>query len=176
MKKFLILTLLFIISATQISKAQSYRGFVDGSIGFRVNSNISSYRPIGDCLFTTSHGLQIKNLFTGLGGGFAFWGDGRFNTQIPVFLDIRYDFFNSRAWNFFIDLKPGYSFVTNHYHLKDSFFIKPSIGLRKRMSRLVGLSLFITYFPSKSVIPNWNEGRETSQTDNFIGIGVGVDF
>ncbi len=129
-------------------KAQvSYRGFVEGGIGFDYQT---------DDLFTnfsyslaTTHGIQHKNYFIGLGFGIipGFAGNSdkvEISTiQLPLYANFRYDFFNlDMSLKPYIGIKAGYYLPISEF--ADSygfpFYGALDFGFRKRISQSSGIS------------------------------------
>jgi len=167
------------IASVCSAPAQHYRGFVDGICAFSVsNSNGQSFEYGGLLSLgaTTSHGIQLKKLFLGLGAGVLNTGDdGGFG--LPMFVDGRWDFFNHRNLNIYVGCKMGYYvrigdpvgaemnyilhyrvdnsiyqetdiYSTNGYASPtNSFYIQPNIGIRFRLTSTLGINLGISYIP-----------------------------
>lgn len=133
----LILSLTLLAAGMLPAAAQHYRGFFDASFNMPLsNSNDWIFDDAKGFTFsaTTSHGVQLNKLFIGAGAG-ALYTCSSYGVGIPVFADIRYDFFNFSAVNLFIGCKAGYSFASteNDMHMlfpkpddivgRESFFI-----------------------------------------------------
>ena len=128
-----------------------------------------------------------QNFFIGAGLGAIFQGDSSYNTQLPIFGDLRWDFFNSHRVNPFIGVKLGYSlaFGEAEGYIANMFYYQPSIGIRIRVTRLMGVNIALTYFPSKRYYYNQNQpqyGMDYPQdfhkfvNKGFLGLGAGIDF
>jgi len=110
----LILSLALLGAGMFPAAAQHYRGFFDASFNIPVsNSSGLDFDSYAGSTFsgTTSHGVQLRNLFVGAGAGVMYACDS-YGIGIPVFADVRYDFFNFSTVNLFIGCKVGYSFAT----------------------------------------------------------------
>lgn len=142
---------------------------------------------------TTSHGVQFKNLFIGAGVGAMIIPDtGCFG--LPVFVDGRWDFFRGRTVNFFVGCKLGYvinaiekygiyldygksySYYVDNGNVYEShwtscaggyggIYFQPSIGIRFRLNRIMGINFALSYIPLKF----------NKETDYFSRVSIGVD-
>lgn len=106
-----------------------YRGFVEGGIGVTTVSGESESERFDDgggvafgYSLATTHGIQLKKHFIGLGFGIApaycavggsYSGDIKFDVgrlsrlSFPVYANWRYDFFNEKEWNPYVGVKAG---------------------------------------------------------------------
>lgn len=204
MKKF-ILALAALIISTGCSFAQKYRGFVDVEGGYvRPNGLIRFDGKIAVGI-STSHGVQLNKVFVGAGLSYNSLAAYTSLPKMSVFADARYDFFGHKSTNFFIDCKLG-SFLLNSLHLTELIpskdpnhydkrnavdgttsllFFKPSVGVRFRLSSLVGINLALYYIPMKVKHgsyekydggDNWIEYPAKSSFVNTFGLSVGLDF
>lgn len=178
MKK-LILTLTVILSALSAS-AQHYRGFFDFMTTFPIsNSNGTTFDDASGISIgcTTSHGVQFKNLFVGVGTG-AMFIPSSYNVGLPVFAEARWDFFRGRTINFFVGCKIGGIFnisddkyginvdgEKNYYYFESdnsysdyswygdagygNLYFQPSVGMRFRLNNTMGINLTLSYLPMK---------------------------
>ncbi len=148
------LTLLIIsLPFAPSSNAQTtYRGFIEGGVGldYQVEDASTNF----SWMLATTHGIQLKNNFLGLGvgllPGYSYcWssnGDNITKISVPLYANWRYDFFTSG-----LTLKP-YIGVKAGYYLPVSEFIDSSgfplyaaldFGFRKRISASTGVSFGI---------------------------------
>lgn len=122
----LILSLALLGASLFPAAAQHYRGFFDATFTYPVStsSGMDFYDDGYTLSGTTSHGVQLRNLFVGAGAGVIFTinsydpydsenSHNSYSIGIPVFADVRYDFFNLSIANLFIGCKLGYSFAPN---------------------------------------------------------------
>jgi hypothetical protein len=165
--KKILLTLTLLTATLTPAAAQHYRGFFDADISVAVHTNTDfDYDNPGGFSIggSTSHGLQFNKLFVGIGAGALYIGHS-YCTGIPLFADFRWDFFNRRLANLFVGLKAGYifnagdddgiSFYNEEEHWPNndawggygSCYIRPSVGVRFRLSSLVGINLALSYYP-----------------------------
>lgn len=209
MKAKIIAFLLSLIAIAPLS-AQHYRGFVDayglacisGGLpdGLKYDYGKGPKFGVGGM---TSHGVQIQKLFVGAGAGYIFTEPTH---TIPVFADVRWDFFGNRGVNPFVGLRLGYTAVldpasynrdinyrdsehTYHYSESNeaSFYFQPTVGIRIRTAPKFGLNISLSYIPIKQCIKNYNtynydnpawDDAETikSYTRGYIALGLGFDF
>ncbi len=207
MKKFILTLAAFIIS-TGCCFAQKYRGFVDLSYSYVLpkgdnQRNLVFYERnwLG---FSTSHGVQLKKLFVGAGLEIGTEMSG--GCTLPVYADIRYDFFRRSSTNFFVDCKlGGYVYSPDSYDTRIGnsyknecdgkitwFYFKPAIGMRFRLSSVVGINLALFYTPMnvsckkverQSIVngEEWIGWTYTSTPDRSfiahrVGLSLGIDF
>ncbi|MDE6416630.1 MAG: hypothetical protein K2K68_06360 [Duncaniella sp.] len=186
MKKF-ILALTALIISSGCAFAQKYRGLLDLSYSYSLPKSgypdLEAYQRNFFGL-STSHGVQIKKFFVGAGlEGLTNLSDG---VDIPVFADVRYDFFGRKTTNFFVGCKLGayvYSWARAGSEKVTGLYFKPSIGVRFRLSPVVGINLALFYSPMNVKFPEmeWTgeEYREYSHETVFInrlGLSIGLDF
>ncbi len=218
MKKIIIILSLIILSATGV-KAQHYRGFVDFMASYSLSqSNGSTFDGPGAFVIggTSSHGVQVsRNCFVGVGGGFLSDLDNG-GSGIPVFMEGRWDFFRVHSiYNFFISLKFGYQIGFGSYgadmicnnnqsssapcrgYIGNGLYVQPSIGVRLRLTDILGVNFALSYIPMPMVMEHRHEYREyvfnswgdmyweysrdmTMTTTKFIShriaLTVGLDF
>lgn len=165
-KLFIIFIALCSFSASaQIEKG--YRGFADFGYGISTSqisdgmysADISNYINI-----STSHGYQLIEdyLFVGAGVGFEYWHEGS-AISIPIFADIRSDFYTFNKFSIFADLKIGY-----RVNDVQGFTMNPQVGVRYALNDKIGLNLGI--------------GSDIYKIQDFEGTGtaftikLGVDF
>lgn len=162
MKK-LFITLLLLIVMAGSSSALSYRGFIDGGVGYSGNAKDYGF------FANTAHGIQINKIFCGLGAGVIFnylsvLGYSMEGiTSIPIFIKARYDFFNVHKANFFFSMNLGYN-----YGFENSinyFYYQPTLGVRIKTSSKCGFNIGFTIFNQKSEI-----------IMNTYGLSFGLDF
>ncbi|MDE6344913.1 MAG: hypothetical protein K2L69_09260, partial [Muribaculaceae bacterium] len=201
-KKLIVFTLLT-ISASTLS-AQHYRGFVDAYGPVSINglpSGFSDEAPKLGIGGMTSHGVQIRKLFVGAGAGYIY---SEPTHTIPVFADVRWDFFGNRGVNPFVGLRLGYTAVLDpanydrEVYYRDSehtctyresneasFYFQPTVGLRIRTAPKCGLNISLSYIPIKNVIKDyhyytdsdWNSTETIkSYTKGYLALGLGFDF
>ncbi len=218
MKKIIIILSLIILSATGV-KAQHYRGFVDLMASYSLSqSDGSTFDGPGAFVIggTSSHGVQVsRNCFVGVGGGFLSDLDNG-GSGIPVFMEGRWDFFRVHSiYNFFISLKFGYQIGFGSYgadmicnnnqsssapcrgYIGNGLYVQPSIGVRLRLTDILGVNFALSYIPMPMVMEHRHEYREyvfnswgdmyweysrdmTTTTTKFIShriaLTVGLDF
>lgn len=164
------------------TNAVSYRGFVDTSIGFHISGGnkeiVDDYNF--NWLISTSHGVQINKLFIGAGVGFMY-GMTDYYSHIPIFADVRYDFFTSRQVSFFAGFKIGAEArVGEHWYggfnSQSGIYYQPSVGFRVRTSNKVGLNFHLSYYPSRITTSEYSGYKNLTYTYGFLALGVGVDF
>lgn len=186
------LAIIILIFSNGLYAKVNYRGFIDlaGGVG---STNMTA---------TTTHGLQLSSkFFLGLGVGtniskvYEGWSDLYSNgerahiienkARIQGFLRARMDFPISRRMRFFVNLDPGYSFLTDH----SGVYIFGGVGLRYALSKSVGLNFGLTAgsiingYKYREIKYDYSEywGWETYGTSNdksniMVGINVGIDF
>lgn len=208
MKKLALFLLTIAATLPQVF-AQHYRGFADVGIISVVSPAPSGFvydggaRPFGG-IITTSHGVQFDKFFVGGGAGvtsFALFAyKYGFGAGLSIFAHGRYDFFNLKKTNFFLDLKLGYIFSPSSeyndnlyintesgrnstYYEFSSVLAQPSVGLRVRLSSLVGLNFMLSYTPIRFKKADYYisyEDYPVMAPDSFIGhslsFTVGADF
>ena len=129
-------------------KAQTtYRGFVEGGLGMDYNFE---YGLISfSYMLATTHGIQLKNNFIGLGLGIipGYCEDIESKISIPLYANWRYDFFNlDKTLKPYVGIKAGYYLPIIEF-LKSSYgfplYAALDFGLRKRISDTSGISFGI---------------------------------
>lgn len=199
-----IIAFLFSLIAIAPLSAQQYRGFVDVSLCADLCGGTANPRSDIRCEGTivgvggmTSHGVQFHKLFVGAGAGYIFTGPSH---SIPLFADVRWDFFGNRGVNPFVGLRLGYTAVldpesynrdvnykdsehTHNYSESNeaSFYFQPTVGLRIRTAPKFGLNISLSYIPIKQCIKDCQyacDNAETikSYTRGYIALGFGFDF
>ncbi|MDE6484043.1 MAG: hypothetical protein K2L14_01420 [Duncaniella sp.] len=192
MKKF-ILALTALIISSGCAFAQKYRGFFDLSYSYSLpksgETDLEAYQRSYYGL-STSHGVQIKKFFVGVGlEGLTNLSDG---VDIPVFADVRYDFFGRKTTNFFVGCKLGAYVYSNGLYFDypgyndgkaTGLYFKPSIGVRFRLSPVVGINLALFYSPMNVKFPEavWTsdgylEYSHKTVFINRLGLSIGLDF
>lgn len=206
MKKHILLALCIGLSVVSAS-AQHYRGFLDFTTTVPVvntNGYGFEYADIGGATIggSTSHGIQLKNIFIGAGAG-ALYVPSSYSVGIPVFAEARWDFFRGRMLNFFVGCKLGwvlnagdedgvpindeceYSEMCGMY---GGIYIHPSVGLRFRLNSTMGINLALSYIPLRFDVEKycyyysydpyinerWNEYSKF--WSHRIALSVGLDF
>lgn len=146
---------------------KGYRGFGDFGIGFSSTTNVygENYNTI---TFSTSHGYQLIEDYLFIGGGIGYWymyNCGR--SVLPLFADVRSDFYSFGKWSLFSDLKLGYSVMD-----QTGFYLDPQIGVRYSLNNKLGLNLGIAYqfFKDNDLIYEDGEGL------GYFAVKIGVDF
>lgn len=207
MKK-LALFLLTIAATLPQVLAQHYRGFVDVGVVAVVSPPPSGFfyeecvQPFGGTI-TTSHGVQFDKFFVGAGAGvtsFQPFSCAGYGAGMSIFAHGRYDFFNLKKTNFFLDLKLGYLFSpssvyndnlyinmgserSDTYYEFSSVLAQPSVGLRVRLSSLVGLNFMLSYTPIRFKKADYHLSYEEYTimapehfTGHSLSFTVGADF
>lgn len=178
------------------SKSSGYRGFweLTGGVGFGGKVNVRAGNNFVDDIsnsitfgWVTSHGYQInRNLYVGLGFGFMgqmltgkrndYWVDEHtyradheeYGINVPVFVDVRWDFGLAEKTAPYVGLKLGYQYlvafddgsVFDGYEYSDGYYgnslevygesvggllFQPSVGMRTRLRNKVGMNFGISY-------------------------------
>lgn len=200
MKKLITLFVALTLSFT-VSHAQHYRGFADLTVSMpvtKMDGGKLSYEDTNGVLLgvTTSHGVQLKRFFIGAGiGGFVMPGGS--GIGLPLFVDGRYDFFSVSKANLFIGCKLGYmpwlgandglTLLENDeadvmYGKLSGLYCNPSIGVRFRLTGMLGLNIALSYLPLSLECTYKNPYFENSYqvgdkfTDHRLMLTVGIDF
>lgn len=157
MKKFLLILILSVATLQPVS-AQSYRGFADIEGG--IFSCFDGY--INDPIIglTTTHGVQLAEKFF-IGAGTGILTDIHF-AAMPLYTDFRFDFFNGKKVNPFVDLKAGYALTITHFD-DSGLYLNPTVGVRIRLTERMGINIGLS-FPIIITI------------DGGISIKAGIDF
>jgi len=173
MKKIILAFLFFTVSLITI-KAQSeyfdgngvekgYRGFVD--LGYTIG--IGDYGE-GRFEMQTSHGYQfLPYFYMGVGAGMSYFHESK-AVAVPVFADLRADFFNNSITPF-VDFKVGYSVAD-----VTGFYMSPSLGCRFGLKQNLALNFSVGYTMQKY---DW-ETYYFNGTENCGGLNIrlGVEF
>jgi hypothetical protein len=110
--------------------------------------------------FTTIHGYQInKNFITAAGTGFSIYNGGNL---IPVFIDLRYKFFNSTFTPYIL----GDGGVLFNPEGGTKLFVNPVAGLMYTVNKKVGINFGAGLFVQK--------GDEIR--DSYVNFRLGVTF
>lgn len=120
----------------------TYRGFVEGGLGLHFGEADLAY------MLATTHGIQLKNNFFGLGLGimpeYNYYDYDRgtdYNPTVSIYANWRYDFFRSN-WPLkpFVGIKAGCQTSDDALLYDALLYIAADFGLRKRLSKSSGLS------------------------------------
>lgn len=194
--KKLLLAITVVILGIGSASAVTYRGFVDLDVGY----NTSEYNGAGLQLSTT-HGVQWHGLFggIGIGGNITLLGEGPdvFMVSVPIYANVRYDFFSSKRTNFFASVKLGYTVGMGKWNdfenrtdeisckSKGGLFFQPTLGLRLKSSSHTGVSIGLTMFNQnadfRQYSGNYFEGdpdivKTWSKSLQNIGLVFSFDF
>lgn len=151
-----------------------YRGFVEGGIGITTISGDKEllqqyYESTGGGIglgytLATTHGIQIKNNFIGIGIGTApaYLAMGDYSSSdplrlsrmsFPLYINWRYDFFGTNSWNPYVGIKAGaflpiekidcsgWYWVHNE---SNRVYVGIDGGMRMKLSSSAGLSFGLT--------------------------------
>ncbi len=168
MKKFL-LALILSVATLQPVSAQSYRGFADIEGGILMGP-YSNDPFIG---LTTSHGIQlVEKFFIGAGTGIL---TNTNNEVMPIFCDLRFDWWTGKKASPFIDLKAGYTLliITHSDYaigedLDNGLYLNPTVGCRIRLNEKIGINIGLAYNTYRYVA--------FSRPYHTISIKAGIDF
>ncbi|MCM1336371.1 MAG: hypothetical protein NC187_04955 [Candidatus Amulumruptor caecigallinarius] len=177
MKKAL-LTLVITLTTLLSASAQHYRGFLDFNLSYPIaNSDGMKFENAGGLTIggTTSHGVQLNKLFLGAGLG-AIFNPSSYGVGMPVFADVRWDFFSLRTTNIFVGCKIGAIFNVGddsygisldgpqqgNIEVADGqwtnysgygwagyggIYMQPSVGVRFRINHTMGINIALSYLP-----------------------------
>jgi hypothetical protein len=110
--------------------------------------------------FTTIHGYQInKNFVTAAGAGFSVYNGGNL---IPIFIDLRYRFFNSTFTPYIV----GDGGVLLNPSGGTKLFVNPVAGIMYTLSKKVGINFGAGLFVQKG----------DGMRDSYINFKLGVTF
>lgn len=146
---------------------RGYRGFVDFGIGLCTTSSFDgdNYNMI---MLSTTHGCQVIEDYLFVGGGIGYWHMYDYAASaLPVFVDVRSDFYSFGKCSLFADLKLGYSIID-----QTGFFMDPQFGLRFAANDKLGLNLGLGF-------QIFNDGELTYWNGSGLGyfnIKFGIDF
>lgn len=170
MKKILI-AIIVAVSAFSLSAQieKGYRGFAN--IGYGISTTeITSYFDgstfdVSNYLtLTTTHGYQLVEnyLFVGAGLGIEYWHEASC-VSMPLFADIRSDFYTTGKFSIFADAKIGYRVLD-----VQGFTFDPQVGGRFAISDKLGINVGIGY--------NVYTVKDVDGSAGAVTIKVGVDF
>lgn len=166
MKKFL-LALILSVATLQPVSAQSYRGFADIEAGIIISSSGWIKDPIIG--ITTTHGVQLAEMFfIGAGTGIL---TNIHSAAMPLFCDLRFDWFSGKKVSPFIDLKTGYTLkITDaiYDNIDSGLYLNPTIGCRIRLNNRTGINIGLSY--------NSVRCDDWSSPAHAIAIKAGIDF
>lgn len=160
--------LLTVFLFTLLCSAQNYKGFIEvGETFFVGNSKTSYYEYENSELHTTdlmtTHGLQFKQLFVGMGAGVRLSSDF---LGLPVYVNARYNFTPKKVAPF-VDAKIGYAFID-----AEGFYACPSIGVNWNCYKALSIFLKAGY--------TYNQGKgdyiDEMRKMNGITIMAGFSF
>ena len=194
-KIFLFFCFISTIFFSQSVKAVSYRGIVEGGFGYLTsNSANHSEQKVGIDAFVTNGIQVVKPFYVGITLGYG-WCQEFYESEhrLKIGGDIRWDGFGifgiGKRVNPFIDLKLGYNLPISDIgsydfaSLSGGFFLRPSLGIRLRLSSKVGFNFSIFYNLINRIycknIEYYDRGEHyyTGNLDSHqLGIGIGVDF
>lgn len=142
-----------------------YKGFLE--VGY--TAGVSSYKASQLDILTT-HGAAIDNFFIGVGSGVnilypddaslkesdhsSYYNYKETAVFIPLYLDLKYNFGNTRTVAPFIDMKLGATFLAsdNEVYINDgwmdgrtSLLFSPTIGLRVPLGNSAAFNFGVTY-------------------------------
>ena len=146
------------LSCAFTGKAQiTYRGFVEGGLGMNWQYEYDNVNF--SYMVATTHGVQFKNNFIGLGLGiipgycesdfdnYYSYETTESKISVPFYANWRYDFFNlDKTLKPYVGIKAGYYLPISEF-FKSSYgfplYTALDFGLRKRISDTSGLSFGI---------------------------------
>lgn len=178
------MTAIMVLAAVFANSAQAqihYRGFVEGGLGF--NYHVDSSHSNFAYELSTSHGIQLRKSFIGLGVGLVnlaeegmYYSSGNYNsycenkTLCSIFGHYRYDFYSQKNSIPYLFWKGGVIFIYED-EVRPNFEIGG--GLRIRLSPITGLS-----FGLGACFKGF--GNVTWSNESYFNIGilatVGFDF
>ncbi|MCH5347271.1 MAG: hypothetical protein J1E63_09185 [Muribaculaceae bacterium] len=168
MKKILFAIIVALCSITASAQIETgYRGFADIGYGISTSeisdgiysADVSNYLTI-----STTHGYQVieNYLFVGAGVGLEYWHEGS-AVSIPIFADVRSDFYTANRFSIFGDLKIGY-----RANDAQGLTINPQVGVRFALNDNIGLNL--------GVGSDIYKIQDLDGTGSAFTIKLGVDF
>lgn len=166
------------LSCTLNGNAQiTYRGFVEGGLGMDLELEWSTVNF--SYMLATTHGVQFKNNFIGVGLGIipGRYGDAENKISLPLYANWRYDFFHlDKPLKPYIGIKAGYYSITAFLKTLYGWFplyAALDFGLRKRISDTSGVSFGLS-------VQNSNDSKAYFSSDGDYrldfeyGIGISV--
>ncbi|MCH5326117.1 MAG: hypothetical protein J1E29_02810 [Duncaniella sp.] len=157
------------LTGDNVEISRGYRGFVE--VGYSIaTTKYTDYEDYNLSMFTvsTTHGYQVIPNYLFVGAGVAYWNLTSYGeSALPLFADVRSDFYSFGRWGFFADLKLGYSVAG-----EQGLFYSPKVGARYAITDKLGLNLGIggTLFRMDEFSYDGGLGV------GYFAINLGVDF
>ena len=161
----------------------SYKGYIEAGLGVNLISPKIIYE------ITTTHGIEIQNMYLGLGTGLTTHLQNACDRllAIPLYANIRYFFNNNRPWQIFVEMKTGYDISLNesfraypdkrniHYRLS-GLYLSPGVGMEyKRV--VLSLNYMVRGLRKKiSHVDQSNILKNTEYDNSSLLFHIGIHF
>lgn len=156
---------IFVFQSNEVERISIVRNIKEKTAGLEQGHRwfVEYAETIGECSrieLSGVYGYQIRpKLFIGGGAGFHYYFDED-AYEVPIFVDVRYDFINRRATPF-VDVRGGYTVGTYF-----GPYCSPTVGARIRLGNWGAINIGAGY--TMQFLEDYNEGGLT--------IRVGFEF